>query len=285
MLTQEQITSYSKNGFLAVENVLSEQEVADLRRVTDEFVAQSAAFTENTDIFDLEPGHTAEAPRVRRLKDPPKQHPFYDNILRHPKILDIVAELIGPGIRTNGSKLNMKSPQGGSAVEWHQDWAFYPQTNDDLLAVGVCMDDMMLVNGCLMVIPGSHKGPILSHHEDGSFVGAISAGNIPNLDKAVPLEVKAGGITIHHVRALHASAINKSTYPRRLFLNQYCAVDAWPIGGAGDWDKFNDSILRGEPTNRPRMTDVPVLMPLPTTQQNGDTIYSIQAKMAKKTFM
>jgi len=88
MLTQEQIASYSKNGFLAVENVLSEQEVADLRRVTDEFVAQSAAFTENTDIFDLEPGHTAEAPRVRRLKDPPKQHPFYDNILRHPKILD-----------------------------------------------------------------------------------------------------------------------------------------------------------------------------------------------------
>ena len=101
----------------------------------------------------------------------------------------------------------------------------------------------------------------------------------------MPLEVKAGGITIHHVRALHASAINKSTYPRRLFLNQYCAVDAWPIGGAGDWDKFNESILRGEPTNRPRMTDVPVLMPLPTTQQNGDTIYSIQARMAKKSFM
>ena len=94
MLTQEQITSYSKNGFLAVENVLSEQEVADLRRVTDEFVAQSAAFTENTDIFDLEPGHTVEAPRVRRLKDPPKQHPVYDHILRHPKILDIVADLI-----------------------------------------------------------------------------------------------------------------------------------------------------------------------------------------------
>ncbi len=106
-----------------------------------------------------------------------------------------------------------------------------------------------------------------------------------SVDRVVPLEVKAGGITIHHVRALHASAINKSTYPRRLLLIQYCAVDAWPIGGAGDWDKFNDNILRGEPTNRPRMTDVPVLMPLPTTQQNGDTIYSIQAKMAKKSFM
>ena len=51
------------------------------------------------------------------------------------------------------SKLNTKFEKGGSAVEWHQDWAFYPHTNDDVLAVGVMLDDVNLSNGPLMVIP------------------------------------------------------------------------------------------------------------------------------------
>jgi len=148
--------------------------------------------------------------------------------------------------------------------------------------VGVCMDDMMLLNGCLLVIPGSHKGPILSHHEDGHFVGAVSE-EVPDADKAVPLEVRAGGITIHHARTLHASALNKSAHPRRLLLFQYCAVDAWPLGGAGDWDKFNANLLRGEPTNRPRLTDVPVLMPLPPALKGG-SIYETQTTLKKKVF-
>lgn len=282
MLSAEKIAFYHEHGYLAVENVLSQDEIDELRRVTDDFVAQSAAHTEHTDVFDLEPGHTPTAPRLRRLKNPVQQHSVYDRTMRHPKILDIVADLIGPAIRTNGNKLNMKSPEFGSPVEWHQDWAFYPHTNDDLLAVGVCMDDMMLLNGCLLVIPGSHKGPILSHHEDEHFVGAVSE-DVPNADKAVPLEVKAGGITLHHARALHASALNKSTHPRRLLLFQYCAVDAWPLSGAGEWNSFNANILRGEPTNRPRLADVPVLMPLPPALKGG-SIYETQTTLKKKVF-
>jgi phytanoyl-CoA hydroxylase len=282
MLSQEQIAFYNEAGYLAVENVLSQEDILDLRRVTDDFVEQSRAFTEHTDVFDLEPGHTPEAPRLRRLKNPILHHPVYDRMLRHPKILDIVADLIGPGIRTNGNKLNLKSPEFGSPVEWHQDWVFYPHTNDDLLAVGVCMDDMMLINGCLLVVPGSHKGPVYSHHEEGHFVGAVSE-DFPGADNAVPLEVRAGGITIHHARTLHASATNKSAYSRRLLLFQYCAVDAWPLSGSGEWDKFNANILRGEPTNRPRLADVPVLMPMPPALKGG-SIYETQTTLKKKMF-
>ena len=101
-------------------------------------------------MFDLEPGHTAAHPQLRRLKSPAAEDPVYDRTLRHDTILDIVAQLIGPTIRTNGNKLNMKSAGFGSEVEWHQDWAFYPHTNDDILAVGVALDDMMLENGCLL---------------------------------------------------------------------------------------------------------------------------------------
>ena len=158
MLSQDQIDFYRTNGYLGVENVLSRDEVAELRRVTDAFVEASRQVTETDNVFDLEPGHTPENPQLRRLIDPSRQHDVYARGLRHEKILDITAQLIGPGIRTNGDKLNMKSAEVGSPVEWHQDWAFYPHTNDDLLAVGVAIDDMTLENGCLLVVPGVSQG-------------------------------------------------------------------------------------------------------------------------------
>ena len=75
-------------------------------------------------------------------------------------ILAPVRDLIGPDLRLHTTKLNMKSAGYGAAVEWHQDFAFYPHTNDDVLAVGVILDDMGMENGPLMVFPGSQEGPI-----------------------------------------------------------------------------------------------------------------------------
>ncbi len=282
MLSPAEIDSYNETGYLVVNDVLSAEEVRTLRDVTDSFVQQSRAHTEHTDVFDLEPGHTPEEPRLRRLKNPVAQHPAYDRAMRHARILDIVESLIGAGVRTNGNKLNMKSPQFGSPIEWHQDWAFYPHTNDDLLAVGVCMDDTLLENGCMLAIPGSHKGPILDHHQDGHFAGAVTE-EVPGADKAVPLEVYAGGISLHHVRTLHASARNASPYPRRLLLFQMCALDAWPLMGFGDWDSFNAHILRGEPTWTARVTDVPVRMPLPPSLRSG-SIYEQQTILEQPVF-
>jgi ectoine hydroxylase-related dioxygenase (phytanoyl-CoA dioxygenase family) len=276
MLIQEQIDFYHENGYLGVENVLSDEEISDLRRVTAEFVEKSREVTEHTNIFDLEPGHTPESPRVRRIKSPAAHHTVYDQTLRHEGILDIVEQLIGPGLRYNGHKLNMKYPEFGSPVEWHQDWAFYPHTNDDLLAVGVALDDMTVENGCLMVIPGSHKGPTYNHHQNGAFIGAVTDPNFKT-DNAVQVEVPAGGISIHHVRTLHGSYPNTSPNPRRLLLFQYCALDAWPLTGA-DWDVFNDYILRGEPTHDIRVTAAPVRIPRPYAERGG-SIYEVQSLM------
>lgn len=286
MLSQQQIDSYHENGYLSVENVLSDEEISDLRRVTDEFVEKSREVTEHTNIFDLEPGHSPESPRVRRIKSPALHHTVYDQTLRHDRILNIVSQLIGPGIRYNGHKLNMKYPQFGSPVEWHQDWAFYPHTNDDLLAVGVVIDDMTVENGCLMVMPRTHTGQTYDHHQNGAFIGAVTDRNFKP-DNAANVEVKAGGISIHHVRALHGSYPNTSSKPRRLLLLQYCAIDAWPLSGVPNWDTFNSYILRGEPINEPRMVAAPVRMPLPYAERRG-SIYEVQSLLdnpllAKKT--
>ncbi len=101
----------------------------------------------------------------------------------------IMEKLLGPsGVRLQSSKINLKAPHYGSPVEWHQDWAFYPHTNDDMLAVGVMLDDAFMENGPLMVVPGSHKGPTWDHHSGGYFCGAMDPTRREvDFESAVPL--------------------------------------------------------------------------------------------------
>ena len=280
MLNQDQIDHYRTKGYLGVEGVLSAAEVAELQRVTDECVEKSREVTEHTSMYDLEPDHTPESPRLRRLKSPVSAHPAYERALRNDRVLDIVSQLVGTeAVRYNGNKLNMKSGGFGSPVEWHQDWAFYPHTNDDLLAVGIALDDMTTENGCMLMAPGSHKGPIYDHHQDGVFVGAITDDAF-DPSGAVEVTMKAGSISLHHARIAHGSRPNTSASPRRLLLFQYCALDAWPLLGAGNWDAFNATIIRGEPTWTPRVTDVPVRIPLPSPERVG-SIYEIQTQLRR----
>jgi phytanoyl-CoA hydroxylase len=283
MLSDRETEQYRTDGYLAIEGILEPRELAELRKVTEEFVEKSRAVTENDDVYDLEPGHSADAPKLRRLKSPNRHHPVYDRALRNNRILDIVEQLIGEGVHSNGQKLNIKSAEVGSPVEWHQDWAFYPHTNDDLLAVGIYLDDATLDNGCLMVVPRSHTGPVLDHHQDGHFVGAVTE---PGFDPsgAAPILVKAGGISIHHARLLHGSAPNTSGNPRRLLLFQYVANDAWPLVPVpSGWEKYTESIVRGKPTRRPRLAPVPVAIPLPEPRHGG-SIYEIQRDLKKPVF-
>jgi ectoine hydroxylase-related dioxygenase (phytanoyl-CoA dioxygenase family) len=279
MLTPAQRQQYRESGYVVARDVVSPADIGRLRQVTDEFVEASRQATRHTDIFDLEPGHTRDAPRLRRLKSPVASHPAYRDALHHEGILAIVSSLIGEGLRYNGDKLNMKWAGYGSAVEWHQDWAFYPHTNDDLLAVGIALDDMTAENGCMLMCPGSHSGPIYDHHQDGVFVGAITDGAF-DPSGAVDVTMPAGSISLHHARIAHGSRPNMSPLPRRLLLFQYCALDAWPLLGAGSWEAFNATIIQGEPTWSPRVTDVPVRIPLPSPERVG-SIYEIQTQLRR----
>jgi phytanoyl-CoA hydroxylase len=286
MLSRDQVESYRRDGYLVVHDVLTATELENLREIVDGLVEASRSVTTHDAVYDLEPTHSPEEPRVRRIKEPHSVHPAFRDIAFSKKIADILTPLIGmtSGIRYQTGKLNMKSAGHGAAVEWHQDWAFYPHTNDDLLAIGLYLDDCGLDNGPLMVVPGSHTWPILDHHADGVFCGAIapSATDV-DFSKAVPLTGKAGSMTIHHVRMVHGSALNTSGRPRRLLLFQYTAVDAFPLLGIPNWDQFNANIVTGQVTMEPRMTPVPVRMPLPAATFAG-SIYENQRTLGNRYF-
>jgi len=284
MLTQAQITQYNETGAIVVPDVLTQDEVLRLRRVTDEFVQRARGLTTHTDIYDLEDSHTPDNPRVRRIKAAHLHHPEYARLIRHPKIVAALQDLWGPDLRFDTAKLNLKCAGFGAPVEWHQDWAFYPHTNDDLAAVGVMFDDMEMANGPLMIVPGSHRGPVFDHHANGIFCGAMDPANHDvDYASAVPLTGKAGSITIHHVRAVHGSAPNVSDRDRRLLLFQFRAADAWPLlGFPGGIEAFNALMVAGEP-REPRLEKVPVRLPLPPAARQG-SLYENQKGMRSRYF-
>jgi phytanoyl-CoA hydroxylase len=285
MLSPAQIEAYRRDGLLVVPDVLSPDEVEALRRVTDEFERNARFIAANDEIYDLEETHSPAEPRVRRLKTPHLHHAEYARAARHPGIVAILKDLWGT-VRFDTGKLNMKSAGYGAPVEWHQDWAFYPHTNDDLAAVGIMLDDCDLENGPMMVLPGSHLGPIYDHQgPDGRFCGAMDpAACAADFSRAVPCLGKAGSVTVHHVRAVHGSATNFSGKQRRFLLFQYRAADAWPLlGFAGGIEKFDELLLAGEPTLSPRLAAVPVRLPLPPAAHQG-SIYENQRATGRRFF-
>ncbi len=293
MLTVEQIAFYHDNGYLIVEDAIDPGPLAEMQAATREFIEQSRAVSRSDDVYDLDDGHSADNPRLTRIKLPHMQHPVFDQVMRSKRLLSILQPVLGPDIRLHTSKLNTKAPGGGAAVEWHQDWAFYPHTNDDMLAVGIMLADVDEANGPLMVIPGSHRGPVLSHFSNGVFCGAVDPDD-PDFDlaKAVTLTGKAGSLSLHHVRILHGSAPNRSDRPRMLLFYECGAADAWPINGiaggytglsqADLWNKMQNQILCGSQLSAARMEKVPVTLPVPPAP-DSTSIFKVQASGGAKS--
>lgn len=285
-LTPQQVDFYRREGYLVVHDVLDATELKRLHEATLTLLEGARGVSDHTDLYDLEDSHTPESPRVRRLKLPHRHHPAFAELIRSPKVLALLTPLLGPSVRMHTCKLNLKSAAFGAPVEWHQDWAFYPHTNDDVLALGVMLDDFEPDNGPMMVVPGTHFGPIHDHHQSGVFVGAIDPTLIRDeLAQAVPLIAKAGSITLHHARLIHGSAQNTSGRSRNFLLYEAMAADAWPLAGGhfGSLEDFDSRLLCGHPTLQPRMTAVPVRMPFPKAPESA-SLYQSQKYMANRFF-
>lgn len=295
MLTTDQKSFYKDNGYLKVEQVVTPDQLAELRRITYALINESRDITETNDRFDLDEGHSRDAPRLTRLKLPHKQHPYFWEILKSSTVTEVLTDLLGPDTMIQTSKLNTKAPGGGAAVEWHQDWAFYPHTNDDMLAFGLLLEDMSEENGPLQVIPGTHRGPILSHFANDVFCGAVDPDDpLFEPEKAVTLTGKAGDMTVHHARTLHGSAPNMSDRNRLILFYECHAADAWPLLGAGSyihtlgqarlWEDLHDRLVTGKLCLTPRIEQVPVSIPLPPAPDASSIFKSQQSGGAKSAF-
>ncbi len=284
---------FHDRGYFVVPALLDSHEIQRFRDAADALFERSRNLTCSDEIFDLEPAHTSEQPRIRRIKAPHRVDPVFDDFMRHPKLVAILTAILGPDIRHQYVKLNSKAADGGAPLEWHQDWAFYPHTNDSVLAVGLMIDDVGPDNGPTLIIPGSHRPRrVLDHHRDGVFVGAIDPDQVGiDFGEAVPVTGSAGTIYVFDAFIVHGAGRNTSPRIRRNCFYEFMASDAWPLEGIHGEDMkkalgpIESRSVAGQAVVTPRLAEVPVRLPLPRPAgQHYGSIYEIQQAMPNRFF-
>ena len=264
VLSQAQREQYRRSGWVAVPGLVDSEWLERLRRVTDEFVDASRELNESNILYDLDVGHSADEPRLRRLSSPTDLHETYWEFASQSVITDVAVDLLGPDVKFHHSKLNFKAPRGGEEVKWHQDIQFWPHTNYDLLTIGVFLEDVEAGMGEVGFVPGSHDGPLFDLYDlDDRWVGALRDGDVERVgvDAAEYPIGPAGTITVHNCRTVHGSAPNRSDRPRPLLLQTYAAADAFAYTDLVKQSPHGEELIRGEPARWARHDPRPCLMP------------------------
>lgn len=269
MLSQQQIDEFWATGVLVVENAVNDEQLAALRHDFSKWVEESRAhagnFGETIDgraRFDLEAGHTADKPALRRVNAPTDISAAYALVARESAMVDIVADLIGPNVRYHHSKINSKLPGAATQVKWHQDFPFTPHTNTDLVTALLMVDEVTDQNGPLEVVTGTHNGPLHSLWHDGRFTGAMSPQQAAEFQaQAITCKGPAGSVCLMHTKVAHGSAANLSNRPRTLFITVYAAADAAPCAPNPVPSIMAGEIVRGIEPNRIRCTAYEVETP------------------------
>ncbi|UFH50594.1 phytanoyl-CoA dioxygenase family protein [Pseudomonas sp. KNUC1026] len=270
MISQAQIDQFHEQGFLVVEGVLSAAEIASLEQDFDRWVGDSrsqvAAWGQTQDgrpRFDVESDHRADHPSLRRVASPTEISPAYAHAGLHSRMAAVAAQLIGgAGTRFHHSKINSKLPHTATQVKWHQDFLFTPHSNDDIVTALLMVSDVTPENGPLQVIPGSHKGPLWSHWQDGRFTGAVEAAvEQEHCQAPVACFGPKGSVCYMHTRLLHASAPNETEHPRTLFISVYAAEDALPFGENPLPSEHAGILVAGEESGLVRSTSNHIRLP------------------------
>jgi len=222
MLSQEQVARYREDGYLLIENVFNAEEVEALREAS-----RTAAMREELKQRNAER-------TIVHLHPLTIKHAAFKALAADARITERLAPLLGPDVQLQQSKLATKPPaKGEGAFAWHQDLAFFPHTNTDLLAATVFLDEVNEDNGCVKVVKGSHKLGMLDHGNGGmDFQGRCDVTEyLRDQSRLVPMNGPPGSITLHHALLLHGSDGNRSGRPRRLAIFQYRADDAYQLDG------------------------------------------------------
>ncbi len=248
-LSDEQRRFYFAEGYLHLSGFLDRAWLSKLTALMDDFVDQSRERTQSGAKFDLEPGHSAATPRLRRLCQPVAHHATFWELTSNSPITDIAEDLLGPDVKFHHSKLNFKWSAGGQEVKWHQDLPFWPHTNDSVLTIGVYLSDVDETMGPMGVVPGSHRGEIFSQYDERHvWTGAIGAQDRPRagIERAVYLQGPAGSVTVHHCRTVHGSRPNNHpSRSRPLLLQSYSSADALPVTPYVMPCRHDGAIVRG----------------------------------------
>jgi non-haem Fe2+, alpha-ketoglutarate-dependent halogenase len=136
----------------------------------------------------------------------------------HPRVLDAVEAILGPNLLIWGSRWFTKMPGDKTYITWHQDGTYWGLHPPDVATAWIALSESSAENGCMRVIPGTHKQGMLPQRETESLDNALSRGQEIAVEvdeeKAVDLVLQPGEMSLHHIGIVHGSKLNASKKPR-----------------------------------------------------------------------
>jgi len=229
ILSDEQIAAYPETGYVAPIRVMSEADAAEFRRRFEAYEQQQDGW------YKLSKGQ-----KLYLLQT------WVADLVKHPRILDAVEDVLGPDIMAWGCSLFVKDANNPSYVSWHQDATYWGLDKPDVVTAWIALSPATELSGCMKVIPGSHKWEQLDHRDTLAQENLLTRGQELAVDvdedEAVLMPLQPGEISLHHVLAAHASEPNRSDDRRIGIAVRYVGPHVRQING----DKDTALLCRGE---------------------------------------
>jgi non-heme Fe2+,alpha-ketoglutarate-dependent halogenase len=215
-LGREQISQYNELGYLKPFDIFNQLEAERNRAYFDYILASMRVFNDGRDTYAINGYHS-------RCKG------IYD-LATDPRILDLVEDIVGPNIIVWGTHFFCKVPHDPKSVPWHQDASYWPLSPARTVTAWIAIDDVDVENSAMHVIPKTHnKGPLKWKNTEGPAVLSQEIENIEQYGKPVPIELKAGQISLHADMIVHGSQPNGSARRRCGLTVRYCPPEVEPI--------------------------------------------------------
>jgi phytanoyl-CoA hydroxylase len=198
---------YEENGYVLVRGVFDAAEVQEMR----DGLARILEAVEGT---ASDRNHAWVEGQLKGFHDLQYHDAVFTRMVAHPRLVAVLTDLIGPNVQLHHSKMLVKPPEQGAPFPMHQDYPYFPHEQHSVLAASVHLDDTDEANGCLHVVPGSHKlGPLEADGEAHTVDYPLESGT--------PCPAAAGDVLFFNYLTIHGSGVNRSTRTRRNVLFQY----------------------------------------------------------------
>lgn len=141
-----------------------------------------------------------------------KDDPFWYRLVSDSRIVDIAEVFIGGDVASFASHYICKPPKTGQAVLWHQDGAFWPLDPMNVITLWLAVSDSKTDNGCLHIIPRTHKKELKGLRERQDIDSVLGAEMDEDIDEsdAIAIELEPGDVSVHHPNVIHGSEANES---------------------------------------------------------------------------
>jgi ectoine hydroxylase-related dioxygenase (phytanoyl-CoA dioxygenase family) len=238
LITDAQVRKFHEQGFFITEPMWGEHElrgvIAEFHRLHNDAIAEAEAAGD---------AKTTEMVRLRPiLCQANTKSSLLTQFIQSPIYIEACARFIGPDADLYYNQVVMKAPEKGRSFAWHQDSGYALTDPMEYVTCWTAIGPATLANGCIWVIPGSHKWGLLAHERD-----PVTGEKIPKAvddSAAIPVEVPAGTVVIFSSLTLHRSGANTSSEYRYAYVPQYHVPNVIRVDTGKPWgDLF--PVLRG----------------------------------------